>query len=89
MSTLDVAGNSNREVPSFLQKAVAAIDSSTWFKEKRKFCLTCNLYTRNLAENELSILLDHYKNVKGLTDVRIEENEWKKKFLVYGETGSV
>jgi hypothetical protein len=84
MSTMDVAGNSNREVPSFLQKAVSAIDSSNCFKEEHKFCLTCNRYTRSLTDEQLNMLLEHYRVVVGLSDVRIEQNEWKKKFLVYG-----
>jgi hypothetical protein len=86
MSTLDIAGNSNREVPSFLHKAVAAIDSSIYFKEKRQFCLTCNMHTRILSERELTMLVEYYKVNRGMTDARIVENFWMKKFLVYGES---
>jgi hypothetical protein len=81
MSTLDIAGNSNREVPSFLQSAIRAIDNSSWFKSNGKFCLTCNSQTRNLSQDSIEMLVNYYKYNCGYEGAKVETTEYGKKIL--------
>ena len=80
MSTLDAAGNSNRETPTYIISAITTIDQR--LKTNNHICLNCNYTTRNLSDIQLEMLVHHYKINEGYKNTKLIVNGTRKTLII-------
>lgn len=80
MSTLDVAGNSNRETPTFLISAITTINQR--LKINNHICLNCYYTTRNLSDKILDMLVNYYKINEGYKNTELIVNGTRKTLII-------